>query len=374
MCYGRRVILARGALLVALLLVACGARSGLDTDPPLARLDAGPDASRPPDAFGPPDALGPPDAFRPPDAFHPPDARRCSTDSECDDSLGCTLDRCERGGCTAMPIDARCDDGLFCNGEERCVPEIGCTATPPSCADAVACTLDSCDETLRACVQLPDEALCPISHRCDSIRGCIARALAHDATTLYEIDLPSGELRVLGRTSETLTDLALHPDGTLYGAVTGALGIVEYRAPRFTRIVDIGGAFNALDVAPDGTLYGATDARVVRFDLAGGRVTDVASFPRGLATSGDLAFVEGRLYGSARGMRADDVLVAFDLVSGAGRSIGGIGHACVWGLAPFGTTLYGLTCEGKLLSIDIATGRGALLSMGRAMFYGAGAR
>ncbi len=66
------------------------------------------------------------------------------------------------GGTTdAPPIrcesDATCDDGAYCNGEERCVEGVCAAGTAVSCDDGIACTLDSCSEARRACVSAPPD-------------------------------------------------------------------------------------------------------------------------------------------------------------------------------------------------------------------------
>ena len=43
--------------------------------------------------------------------------------------------------------------------------------------------------------------------------------------------------------------------------------------------------------------------------------------------------------------------------------VGVIGFNCVWGLAPFGDTLYGFTCDSELLEIDPDTGAGRVIAM-----------
>src|SRR5687767_11836059 len=54
--------------------------------------------------------------------------------------------------------DDECDDGLFCNGAERCAPGTtgagadGCVAGEPElCDDADECTVDTCDEDTQDC-------------------------------------------------------------------------------------------------------------------------------------------------------------------------------------------------------------------------------
>lgn len=75
----------------------------------------------------------------------------------------------------ACASDTDCDDGLACNGVERC--ELGsCVAgAPPSCDDGVACTHDRCVEpasgTTPNCEHAPDDALCPSGQVCGAT-GC----------------------------------------------------------------------------------------------------------------------------------------------------------------------------------------------------------
>jgi len=345
----------RFALLALTVTVACGARTGLLVDdvpvgPPDAGLDAGPDAPPP----------------------------ECVAGAACDDGVPCTRDRCDvrAGRCVHAPDDARCADRLACNGAERCDARLGCVAgAPRNCDDAVACTVDRCDEPGR-CAATPDDLRCPISHRCDLTRGCVARALANAGDTLYEVELPSGVLRPIARV-RAFTDVALHPDRTLWAVTTdGAL----YRfdaASSFPSIVSATGQpLTALDAAPDGTLYAAGRFGLFRLDRVTGAAALVARFPPGLEASGDIAFLGDRMLVTARtGPDALDELVEFDLSAGTSRTVGPIGARCVWGLAAFGATLYGLTCAGEVLRLDPATGRGAVIARSPGTtFYGATAR
>ncbi len=53
--------------------------------------------------------------------------------------------------------DLECNDGLFCNGEERCVASHCTAGAPPACDDGASCTRDYCSEDRRACIhQVPD--------------------------------------------------------------------------------------------------------------------------------------------------------------------------------------------------------------------------
>lgn len=330
------------SLALVALLPACGAKSGLEV------TDAGTDAF----AF---------DA--PVDAFMPDAAPDCRVDSDCDDRLDCTDNRCVSGSCVFTAVAARCNDGLFCNGIEYCDLTAGCLSPGRLCDDTVMCTTDVCDEARDRCVATPVDALCPVSFRCDGDRGCLARALVHDSLNLYEVDLPGGEERLLGRLPVSLTDIALSPDGTVYGADGNNLVRVDIETMRFEVIFRVGTAFNGLDTAPDGTLYGAAGSGVFRFDLVRGTSTRVSSFPEGTSSSGDLAFIGSRLLATARRSgTVDDLLVEIEPSGGPASIIGPIpGFINVWGLAPRGDQLFGFGAAGEVLRIDVNTARGDLI-------------
>lgn len=351
------------ALAPSVSLVGCGAKSGLEVPPPGASAR---DASIALDASTPGDGSI--------------DASACRLDADCDDGLACSDDRCIDGACQHTYLSDRCDDRFFCNGLERCEPGVGCVSPGRACDDGVACTVDECSESLRRCVSRPEDFFCPLSFRCDAERGCTARALVHDERSLYELDLPGGELHDLGRFPVNLTDVALAPDGTLYGASSeiGALVRVDYHAVTYERVMRVGGAFNALDVAPDGRLFGAADDHVYLFDLARGEALEIATLPSGYISSGDIAFVDGELYvaGTERTLSGpSDVLFHVDIHGGVGEAVGTIGYPCVWGLAPFGARLYGVTCEGLLLELDLSTGAATFLASNPGhRFWGAASR
>ncbi|MEM6958592.1 MAG: putative metal-binding motif-containing protein [Myxococcota bacterium] len=77
----------------------------------------------------------------------------CVTDEECDDGIGCTVDRCENERCISRDDFALCDDGVFCNGREVCDRARGVCAAGAveSCNDGNVCTIDRCDEEGRVC-------------------------------------------------------------------------------------------------------------------------------------------------------------------------------------------------------------------------------
>ncbi len=106
----------------------------------------------------------------------------CDTVGDCDDRIACTADACQDGACVHAPDDGTCDDGVFCNGAERCGAGSGCRIGADPCDDGVACTVDVCDEAAASCDHLEDDASCADGNpcngneRCDAAVGCRAGA------------------------------------------------------------------------------------------------------------------------------------------------------------------------------------------------------
>lgn len=83
----------------------------------------------------------------------------CASDEDCDDGVLCTMDRCgEDGVCRNGVIPTACDDGVFCNGVERCDVEAGgCVPAEmrETCNDDDVCTIDRCIEDVDECRHFP---------------------------------------------------------------------------------------------------------------------------------------------------------------------------------------------------------------------------
>ncbi len=85
----------------------------------------------------------------------------CVTHADCDDGIACTNDSCAPEvsgadpitGCLNDPVDSNCDDGVFCNGRERCDPGSGgCVAgTPAMCSCSPGDYLTVCAEEFPRC-------------------------------------------------------------------------------------------------------------------------------------------------------------------------------------------------------------------------------
>ena len=81
----------------------------------------------------------------------------CTEDTQCDDQVPCTFDRCDKtlSRCRNTPDDTQCDDGEHCNGKERCILRKGCAPGPVvTCQDDNPCTIDRCIEANKSCEHL----------------------------------------------------------------------------------------------------------------------------------------------------------------------------------------------------------------------------
>jgi hypothetical protein len=104
----------------------------------------------------------------------------CLDDAQCNDNLDCTFDHCDQtvGRCRFVPDDSKCQNGIYCDGVERCDNKLGCVAGPPvSCDDGSPCTIDKCVESSQSCTHSPrdldgdgdPDIHCPGGHDCDDL-------------------------------------------------------------------------------------------------------------------------------------------------------------------------------------------------------------
>lgn len=66
--------------------------------------------------------------------------------------------------------DEACDDGNFCNGQERCVAERCRGSSPPVCSDGIDCTDESCSPT-DGCISTPDDDACAPGSTCTALQA-----------------------------------------------------------------------------------------------------------------------------------------------------------------------------------------------------------
>jgi hypothetical protein len=209
----------------------------------------------------------------------------------------------------------------------------------------------------------------------------VSRIWAHSGDTLYSVDPVTFDLQTVGKfgVRESMTDLAVTPNGEVYGISMTSLYRIERSAARATVVFDKISQENvALTFQTDGTLLMADKPGSVRvINPTSGAISDVGIYGGGFNTAGDLvAVADGTMYGiseSGPGSSVgSNVLITVD---GQGRAtpVGGIGFDEVWGLAYAGGRVLAFTSRGEIISIDRATGKGTLVrSFQGVRFYGAG--
>jgi hypothetical protein len=133
-----------------------------------------------------------------------------------------------------------------------------------------------------------------------------------------------------------------------------------------------------LAFGPDGALYASGGSGLFRVEPTTGEVVRVASLPRGTVSAGDVAFFDDRLFvtvGARVGRDVPSQLAEVDLATATSRVVGPLGYDCIWGLAPLRDVLYGLSCGGAVIEIDVDTGASTFLARPFGFeFWGASSR
>src|SRR5690606_9858322 len=188
---------------------------------------------------------------------------------------------------------------------------------------------------------------------------------------------------------ELMTDLAVTPDGKIYGISQTALYLIDEATGGATFLADVPGEDNVgMTFLDDGTLL-ATDENgaVRRIDPATGETTEVGHFGELYATAGDhVGVYGGNMYGvSDRGPVGDEqeniLLLTVDPETGVGFPVGQIGYSRVFGCAVANGKIYAFTSpfvedgedpRGEVIEIDPVTGAGELVRTHPVVFWGAG--
>jgi hypothetical protein len=179
---------------------------------------------------------------------------------------------------------------------------------------------------------------------------------------IWKVDLPSGNKTFVGSTPEPFFDLAVSPDGFLYGLEFSAAVLyrIDVNTGEALQIGDLGyqddGSFNSMDFDANGNLYVARN-RLLQVDPTTGAGAVIGD--TGFEATGDLAIShDGMFYMSSFGPNGIDNMVQLDPTTGAGTLIGSIGFSNVFGLDFVGDTLYGITNDRRIIEISPITGSG----------------
>ncbi len=106
-------------------------------------------------------------------------AQAKNDNSPCNDMQGspCTTGVCMNAVCTSVPTNegGACDDGLFCNVEEKCAAGVCTGGKPNPCAPPGGCFIASCDEANDACSAAPgnDGSACDDFNTCTANTTCL---------------------------------------------------------------------------------------------------------------------------------------------------------------------------------------------------------
>lgn len=172
------------------------------------------------------------------------------------------------------------------------------------------------------------------------------------AGRLGKVDIASGNATLVGNMGEQMTDIAFSPSGQLFGTTFNSLYSINSTTGAVTFISNHFRTINALVFGQDGTLYGAGSS-LYTFNPTTGANTFIGGL--GASSSGDLAFVDGKMYLSTL-TGGFDQLREVNVSTGASTLVGSIGRTGVYGLAsPNGTDLYGMSGS-SVFDIDPATG------------------
>jgi len=221
---------------------------------------------------------------------------------------------------------------------------------------------------------------------CSGLNNCFA-VYAHSDHVLYYIDLQQKTLIEVGpfhaplvpsgskMVEDTITDLAVAPDGTIYVVSKSELYKADAMTGQVSSVGAIGvcGADNiALSFTPDGSLYvGDHQGAFCKIDLAVNppAVTTIGSIGGGMALSGDIVTVaDGTMYGTAyklsdsssSGTQINNLLVKINPATGTAQVVGSTGFPKLFGVAYALGQVFAFTHDGsgQVVTIDPKTGKG----------------
>lgn len=211
------------------------------------------------------------------------------------------------------------------------------------------------------------------------IYACSGQGTGFGPSALWLVNpSPSGGDYLIGTVQASdgsqpvITDIALAPNGTLYGISFSTMYLLDRQTALATSVGNGLGAsnVNALVCDSGGNLFAATtNGDFGKVNPQTGSAAFIGSYGNGYTSSGDLAFGPGgALYASVKAPNTlNDVLVVANPSTGSAAAVnpgGNLGFRNVYGLSFFRGVLYGFagssgSCgSGTLIAIDPATGSG----------------
>jgi len=202
----------------------------------------------------------------------------------------------------------------------------------------------------------------------------------HTNNDLYVVDDQSFDLVHVGAfdIADEITDIAVTPDGRLFGISFSSLYEIDTADGQATFIAPVPGVLNVgLTFLPNGQLL-ATDkdggVREVSPDT--GAVTEIGKFGNGWGTAGDLvAVADGTMFAIGEepdaGSGDPNVLLTVDTQLGDAAYVGSLGYSNVFGAAYAGGKVYAFSDDGRIVRVDPVTGSGTLVRTHPVSFWGA---
>lgn len=210
----------------------------------------------------------------------------------------------------------------------------------------------------------------------------LSRIWVNTPRELFSFDPQTRLLTEVGAFSEggvvpaSITDLAVDGEGNLWAASFHTLFRVDTTTAELTRVGDFDQdsvrmnamsfvAAGLLDPLEETLVVVATNGDYYRVDDTNAHLVPLGTVGPEYLSSGDLVSVgaASTTYAAAQRPGDDmDVLVEFDLATGEMAPVGvDIGHDRIYGMAYHSMELFGFTCDGDVLLIDLETGVGTPL-------------
>lgn len=257
-------------------------------------------------------------------------------------------------------------------------PDLGCqTDDDADGSISIECGGDDCDDN-DARRQPGGTELCDeVDNDCDEMinEEIDCSVLAHSSDRLYRVDFFAGTYQDLGETVANLWDIDTHPDGTLYGIAGDKLYTYDEGAGQWTAkpgtlssVADP----NGFCIDNEGKAFMTEVFTLREVDLVNGTSTAIGSMQPAVS-SGDCVVNKGnQLFLTSNHSGAVDSFARINGDNGASTIVGPTSHDGIWGLTAAYSRVFGLTSDGDVVEIDVATGETTVLvSFPELSFYGA---
>lgn len=244
-------------------------------------------------------------------------------------------------------------------------------------AIAMACGGDDCDDNDSRRQPGGTELCDEVDNDCNEQvnEGIDCSVLAHSSSRLYRVDFFAGTYEDLGATIDNLWDIDTHPDGTLYGIAGNRLYTFDEANGQWTPkpgTLNVVADPNGFCIDNEGKAFMTEVFTLHDVDLTTGNSTAIGSMNPAVS-SGDCVVNKGnQLFLTSNHTGAVDSFARINGDNGASTIVGSTSYDGIWGLTAAYSRVFGLTSEGNVIEIDVATGETTLLvSFPELSFYGA---